>query len=305
MGFNGDGTAPTTFAGLVSYAASHHPEFSTMEQYWWAHYTYWQNSIISTGLLAFWSHELVYFGRNIPWIVADALPSVFGRYKIQGAAKQPTAAQQWECVKYILLLHIFAEIPLMVAFHPICELFGLSVEVPFPAWPTIAGQIAIFFVIEDAYHYWIHRFLHWGPMYKNVHRIHHQYSAPFGMAAEYASPIETVLLGIGTIGSPILYGALTGNVHLWTVLIWVVFRQFQAIDAHSGYDFPWSLRHVLPFWGGADWHDDHHRYFIGNYSSSFRYWDILMGTVAGPVAGAKRRELKWQKEQARLAAQGS
>lgn len=32
---------------------------------------------------------------------------------------------------------------------------------------------------------------------------------------------------------------------------------------------------------------------------------VLMGTVAGPAAGAKRRELKRQKEQARLAAQGS
>ncbi|KAK8050713.1 hypothetical protein PG994_012443 [Apiospora phragmitis] len=270
MSFNGT-AAPATFAQLVAYAAANDPDLSTLEQYWWAHYAYWQNSIIVTGLLAFCSHELVYFGRNLPWVVADAIPSVFGRYKIQGAAKQPTAAQQWECVRYILLLHVFAEVPLMVGFHPVCELFGLRVDVPFPRWRTVAGQLAVFFVLEDAYHYWIHRLLHWGPLYRYVHCIHHQYAAPFGLAAEYASPVETVLLGVGTIGAPIFYGGLTG--HLWTVLLWVVVRQFQAIDAHSGYDFPWSLRRWLPFWGGADWHDDHHQYFVGNYSSSFRYWD--------------------------------
>jgi hypothetical protein len=33
--------------------------------------------------------------------------------------------------------------------------------------------------------------------YKAIHKIHHQYSAPFGLAAEYASPIEVMILGFG------------------------------------------------------------------------------------------------------------
>jgi methylsterol monooxygenase len=153
------------------------------------------------------------------------------------------------------------------------QLFGMDVGVPFPTVFHMAKQIITFFIMEDTYHYWMHRLLHWGPMYRRVHRIHHQYAAPFGLAAEYASPWETLLLGIGTIGAPLLVGAITRNLHLLTVMVWVTLRQFQAIDAHSGYDFPWSLRHWMPFWGGADWHDAHHKYFRGNYSSSFRYWD--------------------------------
>ena len=153
------------------------------------------------------------------------------------------------------------------------QFFGMDVGVPFPTVFHMAKQIITFFIMEDTYHYWMHRLLHWGPMYRRVHRIHHQYAAPFGLAAEYASPWETLLLGIGTIGAPLLVGAITRNLHLLTVMIWVTLRQFQAIDAHSGYDFPWSLRHWMPFWGGADWHDAHHKFFRGNYSSSFRYWD--------------------------------
>lgn len=81
----------------------------------------------------------------------------------------------------------------------------------------------------------------------------------------------------------------------------------QAVSAHSGYDFPWSLRHILPFWAGAEHHDWHHMSFINvrsfllllppspivrrkltprsfslragqNFSSSFRHWDYLLGT---------------------------
>lgn len=35
--------------------------------------------------------------------------------------------------------------------------------------------------------------------------------------------------------------------------IWICLRLFQAVDAHSGYDFPWSLNKFIPFWAGAEY----------------------------------------------------
>jgi methylsterol monooxygenase len=170
------------------------------------------------------------------------------------------------------------------------QFFGLSTGVPFPSLWTMAYQIAIFFVLEDTWHYWSHRAFHWGPLYKYVHKIHHQYSAPFGLAAEYASPIEVMCLGFGSVGCPILWCAITGDLHILTMYIWIVLRLFQAIDAHSGYEFPWSLHHFLPFWAGAEHHDVHHEKFVGNYASSFRWWDYLLDTENSPEAGSV-----WQK----------
>ena len=181
-------------------------------------------------------------------------------------------------------------------FHPMAQYFGLATGVPFPSLLTMLYQIAVFFVLEDTWHYWSHRALHWGPLYKNIHKIHHQYSAPFGMAAEYASPIEVMILGLGTVGAPILWCAITGDLHILTMYIWIVCRLFQAIDAHSGYEFPWSLHHFLPFWAGAEHHDVHHERFIGNYSSSFRWWDYVLDTESGPEAAKKRRERRLAKE---------
>jgi methylsterol monooxygenase len=108
-------------------------------------------------------------------------------------------------------------------------------QVPFPSWKRQLVELAIFFVFEDMYHYFAHQAFHWGPLYKHVHKIHHKYSAPFGLAAEYAHPAEVLILGMGTIGGPLLYCLLTGQLHIITVHLWVSLRLFQAIDAHSGY----------------------------------------------------------------------
>ncbi|RPB23126.1 putative C-4 methyl sterol oxidase Erg25 [Terfezia boudieri ATCC MYA-4762] len=260
------------------------------EKAWAAWYEYMQNDVLATGIMSFVMHEMVYFGRSLPWIIIDTIP-YFRKWKIQNT-KIPTAAEQWRCTYLVLLSHFTVELPQIWLFHPMCKYFGMSTDVPFPAWTTIAYQVAIFFVLEDAWHYWFHRLFHWGPFYKYIHKIHHTYSAPFGLAAEYASPIEVMMLGFGTVGIPIVWCAMTGNLHVLTMYIWIVLRLFQAIDAHSGYEFPWSLHHFLPFWAGAEHHDVHHEKFVGNFASSFRWWDYMLDTEATPESMKRRREKK-------------
>jgi len=119
--------------------------------------------------------------------------------------------------------------------------------------------------------------LHYGWFYKNIHKVHHEHNAPFGIAAEYAHPVETIFLGIGTALGPMIVCFYQGS-HLFTLWIWLLFRLWQTVDVHSGYDFPWSPNHFIPFWGGADFHDFHHMAFVGNYASTFTYCDKLFGT---------------------------
>jgi len=270
---------------------------NTFERLWAAWYQYMENDILATGIMSFVMHELVYFGRSLPWVIIDAIP-YFRRWKIQDT-KIPTPAEQWRCTKLVLFSHFTVELPQIWLFHPMCKYFGMDTGVPFPHWTKMAYQIIIFFIMEDTWHYWSHRAFHWGPLYKYVHKIHHTYSAPFGLAAEYASPIEVMALGLGTVGGPLLWCYFTQDLHILTVYIWIVFRLFQAIDAHSGYEFPWSLHHFLPFWAGAEHHDVHHEKFIGNFASSFRWWDYMLDTEAGSDAAKKRRDRKMAKETAK------
>ena len=285
--------AQDSYWGSFEEISKYNVSLNYFERLWLAWYTYMQNDILATGIMSFVMHEVVYFGRSLPWMIIDAIPW-FRRYKIQ-QTKIPTAYEQWQCAFLVLLSHVTVELPQIWLFHPMCQYFGLSTSVPFPSPAKMAFQICIFFIVEDAWHYWMHRAMHWGPLYKNIHKIHHQYSAPFGLAAEYASPIEVMVLGLGTVSSPILWCAITKDLHILTMYIWIVLRLFQAIDAHSGYEFPWSLHHFLPFWAGAEHHDVHHERFIGNYASSFRWWDFVLDTEAGPEATKRRREKKLAK----------
>jgi len=280
---------PSYFA-VFDEVAKLNTQLNYFERVWAAWYLWMQNDTLATGILSFTIHELVYFGRSLPWIIIGCIP-FFDKWKIQGA-KIPTMKEQAYCAAVVLLAHVTVELPQIWLFHPLATYCGLDYGMPFPPWWKIAFQICVFFVMEDTWHYFFHRGLHYGPLYKSIHKMHHYYSAPFGLTAEYASPIEIMLLGLGTIGSPTLWVYLTGDLHLVTMYLWIVARLFQAIDAHSGYDFPWSLRHFLPFWGGADYHDLHHEKFIGNYSSSFRWWDKIFDTEATPEAQARRRARK-------------
>lgn len=278
-----------TYWGSFDAISKYNVHLNYFERLWMAWYAYMQNDVLATGIMSFAMHEIVYFGRSLPWIIIDCIPW-FRRYKLQ-QNKVPTMKEQAYCAALVLLSHVTVELPQIWLFHPMSQFFGLSTSVPFPHWTKMAFQICVFFVFEDAWHYWTHRAMHsYAPLYKHIHKIHHQYSAPFGLAAEYASPIEVMVLGLGSVGPPILWCAITGDLHILTMYCWIVLRLFQAIDAHSGYDFPWSLHHFLPFWAGAEHHDVHHEKFIGNYASSFRWWDYVLDTESGPEASKRRRE---------------
>ncbi|GMM53813.1 methylsterol monooxygenase [Maudiozyma humilis] len=267
---------------------NYQPQLNVVEQYWAAWYTYMNNDVLATGLMFFLLHEVVYFGRSLPWFIIDQIP-YFRRWKIQ-PTKIPSTKEQLYCLKSVLLSHFLVEAIPIWTFHPMCQKLGITVEVPFPDLKTMTLEICLFFVLEDMWHYWAHRLFHYGVFYKYIHKQHHRYAAPFGLSAEYAHPAETMSLGFGTVGMPIFYVMYTGKLHLFTLCLWVVLRLFQAVDSHSGYDFPWSLNKFLPFWAGAEHHDLHHHYFIGNYASSFRWWDFYLDTEAGPEAKAAREE---------------
>ncbi|KAM0241547.1 hypothetical protein ACHAP5_007503 [Fusarium lateritium] len=294
-----DALNATTFAAfnqtkdyfvVLEEVSKYNVQLNMFEKLWAAWYLWMQNDTLATGVMSFLLHEFVYFGRCIPFMLMDYIP-YFEQFRIQ-KQKVPTLKEQWDCVVIVLISHFTAELPQIWFFHPIATYFGLEYGVPFPPAWKMALQIAVCFVLEDAWHYWFHRALHYGPLYKAIHKMHHTYSAPFGLAAEYASPIETALLGIGVVGCPLVVLAVTGELHLITMYIWIFLRLLQAIDSHSGYDFPWSLRHFLPVWAGAHHHDLHHEKFIGNYASSFTWWDYCLDTEAGADAHKRRREKK-------------
>lgn len=220
-------------------------------------------------------HELVYFGSGLPFLLLEV--ANYRRHKIQDRVNTPTA--QRKCLLKLAFYHCCVNLPVMVVSYPVFKHMGFRSTLPLPSWQEVVGQISCYFVLEDFVFYWGHRLLHTRFLYKHVHSVHHEYATPFGLTSEYAHPLEILFLGFATILGP----ALTGP-HLLTLWLWMSVRVLETVEAHSGYDFPWSPARFLPLYGGADFHDHHHRQLYtksGNYASTFVYMDWIYGTDKG------------------------
>ncbi|KAL7123226.1 hypothetical protein ACP275_01G092400 [Erythranthe tilingii] len=199
-------------------------------------------------------------------------------YKIQPKVKL-SFSDTLHCYKSVMRMFFLVVGPLQLVSYPSIKFIGIRTSLPLPPLWEIVLQLCTYFIVEDYGNYWIHRFLHckWG--YDKIHRVHHEYTAPIGFAAPYAHWAEILILGIPSFLGPAIVPG-----HMITFWLWIAFRQLEAIETHSGYDFPWTLTKYIPFYGGSDYHDYHH--YVGgqsqsNFASVFTYCDYLYGTDKG------------------------
>ncbi|CAA0813584.1 Methylsterol monooxygenase 1-1 [Striga hermonthica] len=200
------------------------------------------------------------------------------RYKIQPKTKN-SLSDMLDCYVKVLKTFVVAVVPLQIFSFPVIQMIGIRTSLPLPSGSELFWQILTYFLVEDYANYWMHRFLHqkWG--YENIHRVHHEYTAPIGFAAPYAHWAEVITLGLASFLGPVIAPG-----HMVTFWLWMIVRQMEAVETHSGYDFPWSPLKYIPFYGGAVFHDYHH--YVGgksqsNFASVFTYCDYIYGTDKG------------------------
>ena len=90
-------------------------------------------------------------------------------------------------LEFIALLHIYQ----LILWSIYCKI-KLTCSLSNGYRYVVIWQVFMCFVLEDAWHYFIHRGAHHQKLYKHVHKLHHYHQSPFGMTAEYAHPIETL-----------------------------------------------------------------------------------------------------------------
>uniref|UniRef100_A0A8C7DRC5 Fatty acid hydroxylase domain-containing protein n=1 Tax=Naja naja TaxID=35670 RepID=A0A8C7DRC5_NAJNA len=218
------------------------------------------------------AHEFFYFLICLPGFVFQFIPYM-QKYKIQ-QDRPETWTGQWKCFKTLMFNHFCIQLPLIMATHYFTEYFNIPFDwETMPRWFVILAQCFGCAVIDDTWHYFLHRLLHHKIIYKYIHKIHHEFQAPFGMQVEYVHPLETVIVGTG-----FFIGIVVFCNHAILLYAWMVCRLIVAIDIHSGYDIPLNPLHFLPFYVGSHFHDFHHINFTGNYAPIFTWWDKLFAT---------------------------
>ncbi|KAF8379317.1 hypothetical protein HHK36_028751 [Tetracentron sinense] len=215
----------------------------------------------------------------LPLVIMELKRSkTIDKYKLQPKVRM-SFSEILRCYKEVMRMFLLVVGPLQLVSYPTVKFVGIRTGFPLPSGWEICLQLLVYFLLEDFGNYWIHRLLHckWG--YEKIHRIHHEFTAPIGFAAPYAHWAEVLILGIPSFLGPALVPG-----HMITFWLWIALRQAEAIETHSGYEFPWSPTKYIPFYGGAEYHDYHH--YVGgqsqsNFASVFTYCDYIYGTDKG------------------------
>ncbi|KAJ3010903.1 Chromosome 5 4 [Thoreauomyces humboldtii] len=217
-------------------------------------------------LLANYSQQTLFFGGTFLitqlgyWFWASVLsvldlyqfPKSFWRYKIQ-----PTKVPTWEwytrAVSVVLQNQLLVGIPTGILMYNLMMWRGCSFGMDLPTLGQVGKQSIGFLAVEEILFYYGHRALHHPSVYKYVHKKHHLYTAPIGIAAIYCHPLEHFMCNL----APLLLGPILMKSHLLTVWLWMTIGQTNAINSHSGFH--------LPFFPSPLPHDYHHEVFNVNF----------------------------------------
>jgi lathosterol oxidase len=144
-------------------------------------------------------------------------------------------------------------------------------------WLYLVISFLIYLVLHDTYFYWIHRFMHWRPVFKWIHRIHHLSHTPSPFASLSFSPAEAVLqFGINLIVIFLV------PLHPIAIVMFALYNTMINTAGHTGFEIVprfffrnWFFKYGLT----VTHHDMHHSRMNCNYGLCFVFWDKLMGTV--------------------------
>jgi 4-alpha-methyl-delta7-sterol-4alpha-methyl oxidase len=221
----------------------------------------------------------------LPWTwVAYKNPESLRKYRVQG---RDIPVKRWfmPSLQRFAFNNLVSFLGVLGAW-PVFRLSGIHAG-ELPAWYVFIGQVVFFVVLDDFLYYWMHRAMHTRWLYKHVHSVHHRITTPYALTGNYMHVVEFMLTSTLVLVGPSLVGA-----HVVTLWAWIVFRQLQAADGHSGYDVPWNPALLFPFYKGPAYHDFHHRRFFGNYAGFFAYLDKLFGGTYSKGYEEYRRALR-------------
>jgi Delta7-sterol 5-desaturase len=143
-------------------------------------------------------------------------------------------------------------------------------------WFYFFGSIVLCIFINDAYFYWMHRFMHLKTIFPFVHKIHHLSNTPDPWSIFSFSPIETTI-------QYAIYPLMIFFIPLLPVSIGIIvmYNILMNLGGHLGYEVVplrfhkhWLLKYSLT----VTHHEMHHSKVKCNYGLYFNLWDRLMKT---------------------------
>ena len=201
---------------------------------------------------------------------------------------QPAAAPiPWTHVRKIVRyvsLQLFTLYPLVIWIGTPLMRARLDFGPALPDTWTVVKSFAIFAFCTEAYFYHCHALLHHQSIYRYIHKVHHEYTAPIALECLYFHPIESVLQLGTVVAGPLLLGS-----HITLMYAWTVIALFNVLLHHCGHEVPCD--EVPGLLSMTAQHDYHHKALKCNYGV-IGVFDWLYGTRGSFDAAHEQ----WQKQ---------
>ena len=140
-----------------------------------------------------------------------------------------------------------------------------------PVWFIVMFLLLPFW---GSFHFYvIHRALHWPPLYKWAHAVHHRNIDPNPWSGLSMHPAEHVMY------LSFIFIHLVIPTHPVHMFYLGYTKLLSAVTSHSGYeDLLVNGKRTIEF--GEFFHQIHHRYFDCNYGTLMMPWDRWLGSAA-------------------------
>lgn len=195
---------------------------------------------------------LLFWAFNGLLLVADITgkPNFITRYRIQLGKNEPVdMVKLRQSIRTVLFNQYFISMPMLLLLYPVLRHRADPCRRQLPTFQWFLLELVVFTLLEEALFYYSHRLLHHPALYKKIHKKHHEWTAPIGVVALYAHPIEHVASNM----LPAVVGPLLLGSHLSSITIWFSLALIITTISHCGYHLP-----LLP---SPEFHDYHHLKF--------------------------------------------
>ncbi len=233
----------------------------------------WKEIFVAGYLIQFLQYT---FTAGLAFLIFYALMKRFfsGR-KIQAVFPRSADVRR-EIVYSLQSLAVFAAVGVLSSVLERLHWAQIYYHIHLYGWGYFFFSIVALIVLHDTWFYWTHRALHWRPLFRLAHRVHHQSHNPTPWAAFAFHPIEALI-------EALIYPAaiLVLPIHPLAALAWLLYMTVMNVGGHLGFELcpPGFARHRLFRWHNTSVHHNmHHSHIHCNYGLYFNIWDRLMGT---------------------------
>ncbi|KAJ8344609.1 hypothetical protein AAFF_G00222130, partial [Aldrovandia affinis] len=133
---------------------------------------------------------------NALLMLADSTgtPSFITRYRIQVDKNNPVDPMKLRhAVKTVLCNQVFLSMPMVWLAFLVMKWRGNPCSLELPSFHRVLLEMAICGLLEEVIFYYSHRLFHHPTLYKHIHKIHHEWTAPIGVISLYTHPVEHVV----------------------------------------------------------------------------------------------------------------